>query len=172
MWSPRPLARDRRAPAGFIEPCQPVLRDTPPFGAEWLTEIKHDGYRLVARKDGERICLWSRNGRNWTSTFPTIVPALEALPDHVVLDGEAVAHCDQGLPDFHSLHSRFGGDTACLYVFDVLFVGDRDLRRLPLIERKQELSRLLGGAPPGLIATEFIEGKGRAVFEHACKARA
>jgi bifunctional non-homologous end joining protein LigD len=104
--------------------------------------------------------LWSRNGRNWTSAFPAIVQALEALPDRVVLDGEAVAHCDQGLPDFYGLRSRYGGDSACMYVFDVLFVGDRDLRRLPLIERKQELSRLLGGA---------IEGDGRAVFEHACR---
>ena len=100
MWSPRPLARDRRAPPGFIEPCQPVLREVAPSGPEWLNEIKHDGYRLIARKDGERVCLWSRNGRNWISAFPTIVQALDALPDRVVLDGEAVAHCDQGLPDF------------------------------------------------------------------------
>ncbi len=94
---------------------------------------------------------------------------LEALPDRVVLGGEAVAHCDQGLPDFHGLRSRYGGAGACMYVFDVLLVGDRDLRRLPLIERKGELAQLLGAAPPGLIITEFIEGNGRAVFEHACK---
>jgi bifunctional non-homologous end joining protein LigD len=169
MWSPRPLARDRRAPPGFIEPCQPVLRDVAPAGPDWLNEIKHDGYRLIARKETASVCLWSRNGRNWTSAFSTIVQALEALPGRVVLDGEAVAHRDQGLPDFYWLRSRYGGDSACMYVFDILFLGDRDLRRLPLIERKDELARLLHGAPPGLIATEFIEGNGRAVFEHACK---
>src|SRR5215207_3192312 len=76
MWSPRPLARDRRTPPGFIEPCQPVLRDTAPSGPEWLHEIKHDGYRLIARKDGDRVRLWSRQGRPLTGKAVEVTSAV------------------------------------------------------------------------------------------------
>src|SRR3954466_9715102 len=58
-----PLGRDRRSPPGFIKPCQPTLSHTVPTGPEWVHEIKHDGFRLVARKDGEKVRLWSRRGR-------------------------------------------------------------------------------------------------------------
>jgi ATP-dependent DNA ligase len=61
-----PLARERRSPAGFIRPAQPVLADRPPTGPGWSFEIKHDGFRIVSRKDGERVRLWSRNARDWS----------------------------------------------------------------------------------------------------------
>src|SRR5829696_9929385 len=93
MWSP--LARDRRAPEGFIQPCVPVLADVAPSGPEWLHEIKHDGYRLIARKDGDRVRLWSRQGRDWTRSFAGIAAAIRTLPAaSLVLDGEAAEHLE------------------------------------------------------------------------------
>ena len=94
-----PLARDRRQPPGFIRPCKPVLSQKVP-GPQWIHELKHDGFRIVANKDGDVVRLWSRNGRNWSSEFVAITNAIMALPvTRIVLDGEAVAHCPEGLPD-------------------------------------------------------------------------
>src|SRR5215203_5155680 len=105
-----PLARERRRPAGFILPCQPTLSDTVPSGPLWLHEIKHDGYRILARKDGDRVQLSSRNGRDWSREFTAIAEAMRSLPD-CVIDGEACAHCEEGLPDFWRL--RGGGEQTC-----------------------------------------------------------
>src|SRR5215213_4295483 len=74
------LARARRRPAGFVLPCQPVLSDRIPTGPEWIHELKWDGYRIIARREGGRVCLWSRTGRNWSDAFPSIVAAVERLP--------------------------------------------------------------------------------------------
>ncbi len=60
-----PLARDRRRPSGFIRPAQPILAEQPPIGPDWLYGVKHDGFRIVARKSPEGLHLWSRNGRDW-----------------------------------------------------------------------------------------------------------
>src|SRR5687767_12142441 len=94
-----PLARDRRSPPGFIRPCQPTLADTVPTGPQWAHEIKYDGFRILAQKQGNYVRLWSRNGRDWSFEFAAITDALRQFPGDVVLDGEAVAHCEQGLPD-------------------------------------------------------------------------
>src|SRR5215218_10628985 len=80
-------------PPGFIVPCRPVLAAKVPAGDGWLHELKHDGYRVIAFKDGERVRLWSRNGREWSAEFVAITKALRALPfRRVMLDGEAVSH--------------------------------------------------------------------------------
>jgi hypothetical protein len=93
-----PLAREQ-SPAGFIRPTQPVLADRPPSGPGWSFEIKHEGFRIVSRKDGERVRLWSRNGRDWSVEFRAIAEAVRSLPfSGVILDGEAVAHCDKAHP--------------------------------------------------------------------------
>ena len=75
-----PLARDRRRPPGFILPAQPVIAEKVPAGENWIHELKHDGYRLLARKERDRVQLWSRNGREWTVEFVAIVAALRKLP--------------------------------------------------------------------------------------------
>jgi ATP-dependent DNA ligase len=130
--SPRSLARDRLSPEGFIEPCQPVLSAVVPVGPDWIHELKHDGWRILARKDADRVHLWSRNGRNWTAGFPGIAAALAALPlQSFVLDGEAATHNQEGWPDFHSLHSHVGRDRAELVTFDVLMVNGEDIRPWP-----------------------------------------
>ena len=102
-----PATRDRRSPAGFIRPCQPVLAHKVPTGPEWIHELKWDGWRIVARRDGDSVCLWSRNGRNWIDTFPSIVAAIQRLEvEDVVIDGEAACLLEDGRPDFDALRSK------------------------------------------------------------------
>jgi bifunctional non-homologous end joining protein LigD len=138
-----PLAREKRRPAGFIVPCAPVLAEMPPAGSGWLHEIKHDGYRILARKAGNCVRLWSRNGRDWSGEFTAITAAIRALPaDELVIDGEACAHDASGRPDFWEV--RGAGERACLHVFDVLELGGETIRRQPLENRKIRLKRLLG----------------------------
>ena len=85
---PRPL------PARFIEPCLPTAARVPPSGPGWLHEIKHDGYRLIARLDGRRARLFSRRGHDWTERFPRIRAALAVLRARsATIDGEAVVCC-------------------------------------------------------------------------------
>jgi len=105
-----PLARERRRPAGFIVPCQPTLSVKAPSGPAWLHEIKHDGYRIIACKSGDQVRLWSRNGRDWSREFLAVTEAVTALKvEDIALDGEAMAHCKYGLPDFHGLRSSAAG---------------------------------------------------------------
>src|SRR3954454_22156939 len=78
-------------PPGFILPCQPALADSPPSGPGWLQEIKFDGYRVIARKDGEQVRLWARTTSYYSKAFTRIRDAVAALPvDNAVIDGEAV----------------------------------------------------------------------------------
>ena len=84
-----------RPPAGFIEPCLPTLARTVPDGPRWAYEIKHDGYRFVARRDGDRVRVFSRNAKDWTDRVPVIVEAMLALPAPATLDGEGVVVDDR-----------------------------------------------------------------------------
>jgi bifunctional non-homologous end joining protein LigD len=87
----------RTLPAGFIAPCLPTKAHTLPSGSLWLDEIKHDGFRISARKDGERVRLYSRPG-NFTHRFPLLVETLARLHAHsCIIDGEAVACDDNGV---------------------------------------------------------------------------
>jgi bifunctional non-homologous end joining protein LigD len=165
-----PLAAKRLSPPGFIRPCQPTLSTTIPTGPEWTHEVKYDGYRLIARKDGSRVHLWSGNGRNWTDGFPAIAAGVQRLPADVVLDGEAVAPCPRGFPDFHALSTSDGTKRACLLVFDLLFLDGVDLRLRPLSERRGRLLAVLKDGPGSLRLSEHMEGpEGSVMFEHAAR---
>jgi ATP-dependent DNA ligase len=108
MRSPTRWARPKLVrPPGFILPCQPVLATKVPVGEGWLHELKHDGFRILAHKDGERVHLWSRNGRDRSRDFVAMADAVRALPaSRIVLDGEAVAHCLDGLPGSSAATAR------------------------------------------------------------------
>jgi ATP-dependent DNA ligase len=81
-------------PPGFILPWQPALADRPPSGPGWLHEIKFDGYRVIAGKDGDQVRLWARTTSDYSSAFTRIRDAVAALPvDSAVLDGEAIVFC-------------------------------------------------------------------------------
>ena len=78
-------------PRGFVPPCLPTKASQPPGGDTWLHEIKHDGFRVIARKDGERVRLYSRPGNDLTYRFPLIVEALARLRSRsCIIDGEAM----------------------------------------------------------------------------------
>src|SRR5262245_63233164 len=82
----------RTLPAGFIAPCLPTKTDKLPSGGLWLHEIKHDGFRIIARKDGPRVRLYSRPGNDFTRRFPLIVETLARLRSRsCIIDGVDVA---------------------------------------------------------------------------------
>src|SRR6516162_5137330 len=88
----------RTLPAGFIAPCLPTKTDKLPSGSQWLHEIKHDGFRIIARKNGAQVRLYSRPGNDLTHRFPLIVDALSRLRSRsCIIDGEAVACDDNGV---------------------------------------------------------------------------
>src|SRR5260370_6928883 len=98
------LSRPRTLPAGFIAPCLPINAPRPPSGDQWLHEIKHDGFRVIARKDGKRVKLYSRPGNDLTARFPLIVEALARLPSRsCIIDGEAAASPSDALAPFHPI---------------------------------------------------------------------
>ncbi len=92
------LPRLRALPAGFIAPCLPINAPQPPSGEQWLHEIKHDGFRIIARKDGKRVKLYSRPGNDLTHRFPLIVESIAKLRSRsCIIDGEAVACGEDGI---------------------------------------------------------------------------
>ena len=156
-------------PSGFIEPCQPSKVARPPSSPLWVHEIKHDGYRLMVRSDGERIRCFTRNGHDWADRFPDIVEAaLRIRAQSFLIDGEAVIARDDGSTDFNALRRR--GQEAVLYAFDLIEHDGDDLRDLPLIERKRRLKKLLGRST-GLSFqyVAHLRGSGAAVFNHVCR---
>ena len=163
------IVRPARRP-GVIEPCIPTRATRPPVGPQWIHEIKHDGYRLVALKRDGRVRLFTRNGFDWSDRYPRISAAVVALRTaSATIDGEAVWCDGDGLAIFDKLHSRAHDDQVILYAFDLLELGGEDWRARPLEERKAKLARLLAKAPAGIQYTEHLEGDGAAIFAHACK---
>jgi bifunctional non-homologous end joining protein LigD len=158
-------------PAGFIAPCLPTSSGPqPPSGGLWLHEIKHDGFRVIARKDGMRVRLYSRPGNDLTHRFPLIVEALSGLrPQSCIIEGEAVACGDDGIANFERIRYRHNDDSVFLYAFDLIGLDGDDLRRDPLTVRKTLLANVLARAAPGLRLNEHLEEDGPVVFHHACK---
>ena len=104
--APMPLY-SRTLPPGFIAPCLPSNAAAPPSGKLWLHEVKHDGFRVIARKAGERVRLYSRPGNDLTYRFPLIVEALAKLRSHsCIIDGEAVACGEDGIASFDRVRYR------------------------------------------------------------------
>jgi ATP-dependent DNA ligase len=135
-------------PLGFIEPCQPTTAVKPPIGKDWIHEIKHDGYRMLARREGARVRLFSRNGNDWSDRFPSVVEAIEVLKVRsCLLDGELVVCDESGLAVFELLRNgRQLKREAHLIAFDLIELDGRDLRAKPLQLRKAELGRIMRGA--------------------------
>jgi bifunctional non-homologous end joining protein LigD len=160
----------RTFPADFITPCLPTKTDKLPSGDLWLHEIKHDEFRIIARKDGERVRLYSRPGNDMTRRFPLIVEALACLRSRsCIIDGEAVCCDEDGMPNFDCIRYRRYDASVFLYAFDLIELSGNDLRREPLEVRKATLKSVLVKAGPGLRFNEHLEGDGPTVFAHACK---
>src|SRR5436190_845692 len=143
--------RPRALPAGFIAPCLPTNAPQPPSGKLWLHEIKHDGFRVIARKSGGRVRLYSRPGNDLTYRFPVVVEALARLRSQsCIIDGEAVACGEDGIADFERTRYRHQDDSVFLYAFDLIELDGDDLRHVPLTVRKAMLAKVVAGAAPGL----------------------
>ena len=108
----------------FVPPCLPTKSATPPSGPLWLHEIKHDGFRVIACKDGPQVRLYSRPGNDLTERFPLIVETLARLRcKSCVIDGEAVACGADGRSNFDFIRYRHRHEVVFLCAFDLLLGG-------------------------------------------------
>jgi ATP-dependent DNA ligase len=152
-----------------LEPCLPRSAMEPPPGPDWIHEIKHDGFRILAWRDKDRVRLATRNGSDFTARYPKIVTAVESLPVRsCVIDGEAIVVNEEGLSIFDILRYRLRDDAAVLCAFDLIEADGADLRRQPLERRKAMLAELLLGVRDGIAFNQHFEGDGGIVFQHAC----
>jgi|SRR6516165_2228196 len=163
--------RERTRPGlGIIEPCLPSPAKVPPSGPGWLHEIKHDGFRIMARSDSAGVRLISRHGNDFTSRFPLAAAAVQALPAHsFLIDGEAIVTNGDGLAVFDLIRHKRHGNAAVLIAFDLIELEGENLRRSPIEQRKAKLAKLVRGPHPGIAFNAHFIVDGEIVFEHACK---
>ena len=153
-----PPCLQRALSAGFIEPCLPSPAEKPPSGPGWVHEIKHDGYRLMARRDPVGIRLLTRNGYDWSPRYPLIVEAVNHLKVRsCLIDGEAVACDKSGLAVFDLLRRKPTGNHVFMYAFDLLELDGADLRREPIETRKATLASLRDRLRPRLQARHRVQ---------------
>ena len=122
--------RERTRPGlGIIEPCLPSPAKAPPAGPGWLHEIKHDGFRILARRDGAGVRLITRPGNDFSSRFPFIAMAVGKLPVRsCLIDGEAIVCDENGLAVFELIRRHGALASAVHCAFDLLEPDGRDLR--------------------------------------------
>lgn len=158
----------------YVEFQLATLVDSPPDGDAWFHEIKLDGYRVQCRIDGDHVEVLTRNRVDRANEVPAVVRALRELGvGSALLDGELVWFDQDGRSVFAKLGEALakGGRGVAFVAFDLLHLGGRDLRRLPLAERKVELKRLLDGASLPLRYLDHVVGEGPAFLAAACDHR-
>jgi len=169
-----PQKQTRSKMPQFIAPqlCRRVSR--PPVGADWVHEIKLDGYRMQLRVAGGEAVLRTRKGLDWTSDFAAIADAAGALDD-CIIDGEVVALDHNGAPDFAALQAALSEGRSkdlTYFAFDVLYAQGEDLRCLPLTDRKTRLQHLLSRSSRAGKVIKYVEHlaePGDAVLQSACR---
>jgi bifunctional non-homologous end joining protein LigD len=150
----------------------------PPEGDEWLHEQKFDGYRIQARRDGDKVVLLSRNGKDWTAALPAIAEAVGRLPcRRVLLDGEAAVLMPDGTTRFNALQNAMdesAGGAITYFVFDLLHLDGFDTTSVPLEGRKAALAELVARAGPSVAPIRYsdhVVGSGADFFQKACGLR-
>jgi len=169
-------AKTKSGPAkvpAFVSPQLATLVDAAPDGNGWLHEIKYDGYRALASIGGGNVLIRTRKGLDWTDRFHQLVEPLAALPcDSALLDGEIAVADGDGHTNFGKLQDALSSGRGGFgyYLFDLLSLDGEDLRKRPLIERKEKLRGLLERQPENspLIYSDHVMGEGDKVFYHAC----
>jgi bifunctional non-homologous end joining protein LigD len=146
-----------------------------PTGPGWLHEVKYDGYRIIARKAGDDVTLFSRSGLDWTVRFPAIAKALLTFPaTSALIDGEAAFVLPSGITDFKSLQEHIDSPHGSIryFVFDLLSLDGKDWRKKPLKERRAKLAELMAqkGTSNFLVYADCVEGSGPEFFAQACEA--
>ena len=158
----------------FVSPQLAMLVKEAPKGNEWLHELKFDGYRLLCFLNRGKVHLWTRNQKDWTDKFPTIVKALQSLKvQSAILDAEVVAMDSSGRSSFQMLQQaihKTGGRGLVLEVFDLIYIEGFSLTRTPLIERKRVLEQLIGTLrSDGVLRySDHVEGNGPKFLKQAC----
>jgi bifunctional non-homologous end joining protein LigD len=171
--APKAAGRASRAALPqFVTPQLATLVTRPPKTGDWVYEVKHDGYRMLARFSENQVRLFTRSGRDWTDKLPHLARELQRLSlDGAWLDGEIVVLRPDGRSSFQALQNAFeGGADAKIvyYVFDAPFLDGRDLRQLPLRERKARLRKALK-ASGAVRFSEDLAGATHEILEHASK---
>jgi bifunctional non-homologous end joining protein LigD len=165
------LLRERTRPGlGIIEPCLPSPAKEPPSGLGWIHEIKHDGFRILARRNAAGAQLITRAGNDFSRRFPFIAMAVKSLPVRsCLIDGEAIV-CDTSGVAVFELIRRHGTIASAVHcAFDLLELDGKDLRREPIEKRKELLAELLAGSQLNLVFNECFEEDGASVYREACQ---
>jgi bifunctional non-homologous end joining protein LigD len=167
----KPAVIGTKAPfPGFIAPALASKIDKVPNGDRWLHEIKFDGYRVQLRIANDDIKVFTRRGYDWTSRFRKVAgDAYLISAGSAIIDGEVVVPAADGTTDFSVLQNELKGRSTkiVLVAFDLLYLNGRDLRKLPLVERKAILKKLIEKTP--IQFSESFELDGREMFRHACR---
>jgi len=163
----------QQAPAGdleFVAPCLPCIAMLPPAGDNWLHEVKRDGRRLVARRDGPQVRLFNHRGEDWTIRFPHVAEAVGMLPIRsCIIDGEVVGCDADGFARVNRSRDQDADGAFALHAFDLLEVNGFDTRRDSIEDRKRALAHLLRKLPTEIRFNPHFEREGEAVFHQACK---
>ena len=157
-----------------VSPQLATLVSTPPTSKGWAYEIKFDGYRILARCEGGRAQLFTRNDNDWTAKMESLAREVSLLPVKTAwLDGEVAVLGDDGLPKFNALQNAFdsaGTEHIVYFVFDVLYLNGRDLRGLAFRERRAVLEQLFADYdPPRVRLSQTFDADGASVLQSACK---
>lgn len=143
-----------------------------PHGEDWLFELKYDGFRIIAFIEGNKVRLMTRNGNDYAARFPDVASSLIDLADGraMVLDGELAVTDASGKTDFQALQNYMRNpktQNLTYIVFDLLALDGEDLRKRPLIERKEMLETLMKDAPKRLYYGRYVIGMGKESFAAA-----
>ena len=167
------LAKLPKEQAVYVSPMKALLVRNPPPRDGWTFEIKWDGYRLIAVKAAGKVRLFSRRHRDITHDFETVARAVEKLSaKNAVIDGEVVALDERGRPSFQLLQNcrqdhAARGLRLVYYVFDLLNLENRDLKKLPLEQRREFLAKITGEADDPIRISRSLEGDPEELVEQA-----
>jgi bifunctional non-homologous end joining protein LigD len=172
---PSRVAGARKGPMPrHVSPQLCTLAPKAPLGDDWLHEIKFDGYRFLAHKNGNTVTLITRNAKDWTAKFQPVADAINDLPvEKAIIDGEVSITDTQGKTSFQRLQNAVKKrefNSLVFFVFDLLYLNGYDLMNAPLVERKRLLHALIGDDKDSTIHySDHIPGAGADVYANACK---
>lgn len=172
------MAFQRKKPAigvkaafpGFVEPALATSIEKVPSGERWLHEIKFDGYRVQLHLAHEVVKVFTRRGHDWTKRFKKVADdGWHISAGSAIIDGEIVVPAADGTTDFSVLQNQLRGksDTIVMVAFDLLYLNGYDLRKLPLIERKEHLKKLI--SKTAIQFSDSFEVDGAEMYTHASR---
>jgi bifunctional non-homologous end joining protein LigD len=159
----------------FLEPSLAAPCEKPPSGPDWIHEIKHDGYRIEARIDGNNVRLFTRRGLDWTARFRGIADALADLGlGSALIDGEIVAEDEAGITNLSHLQADLQAgrrDRFRYFTFDLLYCDGYDLTKARLVDRKELLAQIIAVLPPTspIRFSEHLEADGPTMLAYTCR---